>query len=622
MNKTIVRNLYLSFNFLVNRSEKKKYLNKLFVSIIVIIMLLTPHLVLSQHSDTFHAQAIHLPGSGPGFEYSVDFECRYTLDRDVVNLHVKPIKVYNVGYYIGMKFHRDLSFLSKYDSRLSQPLQKFVESILSINLSGRYNIVFKQISDITWNTTFGNVATGSKLMQREIDDIKDALNDSRGWQGGATVSIHSIEFYGQKNLEESINAAYNRYFDDLEKENNIQNKELETSESVSLNTNKMNNDINSSNASITLKKPYEYSKQEFDNLSVEDQKRSLQVQLDSYESDIVRNLNDKNIDKNLQQQGYASLNEGDYLAAAQTFNEAGDYTNAMSAGATGIAFGILNDIKENKLSSIRHSRNELNLVAEEIKEEENKANDNLKKGDFDSYYRSQLKIMRYRIKAFARMNRLYKVSKSDRDLEAMSDYVDFSIAKNKQLLNSDILSDKQKVQLYFNDCFSAPDHFFKNLNSKVDEDNEFEMIGKFFNLDEELQKQIISNSLFEYYLHYSYVKERKIYYTYYQDIMTSFDDKLYLICEQGFDYHFNPIDYNKNFVDAKKIRGSGHLKNNGDLSFFSLTHGSNLFLPITMNFIYQENELKLKESGFSKRSLGKIWKEILIQHGNHGLKNN
>ncbi len=620
---------------------------KLFFGLILIITI--NHSVFSQKSQISTANATHDPIKDHGFFYQVEFKCIYELDGNRVKLYVKPIKVYNVSYYHNRYHYRDLKFLAKYSNDYNKPLIDFVNGrLFDIEVTASYNIAQKRISNITWGDNImlmGNYTIGTELLEREVQEIKNWVNDSRGW-GGPNIAIHKIEYNGQEWREKEIEEAFSKYWaDEKEKENftSLMNKVDNTSdltEKIDLlekakneykddqliseiskqleNLNKKEKEINPDNnkktnpnnqnsnptsseeTEISIKKPQEYTQEEWKNLNTEQRNQSIEKMFEEKPSEIE-------INKELQAQGNAEFAKGNYYAAAYNLNEAGDYSGSLAASATGIVTGIFSDIERSRERNINEKKKNFYDIINKIQQETKIAEEYFNKNDIENLFQKELELMDLRMMALAWINAAYYKTKSATDLEIINKLISSSQNITKYNLDAPLFNDKQKLQIYLNDNFIITSEKSLEYNEK------FMKILKSLDLD--TQRTLISNALYSYliFVQTAYLEAKVINNSIFWDSTKWFDSKIVLLLEKiDFDYHFNPKDYNSNFKFSDYRIVAGYGKVNDDHSFAIVL--SQLFLYNSARFILDDLINKFKEDGYNKREAYKI---IRKEHLNH-----
>ncbi|WP_299433340.1 hypothetical protein [uncultured Maribacter sp.] len=281
-----------------------------------------------------------------------------------------------------------------------------------------------------------------------------------------------------------------------------------------------------------IKKPYEYSKEEWESMSSQEQQSSLQNQLDNlYSND--SNTTEISIDKNLQKQGYASMAKGDFLSAASNLSAAGDTYGAIAATGVGITSSLIKDFRDArnlKKKNAEEQYTSILILVEELIQQSNKL---LLNKDVQAYFLKEIEIMKANLEALAWINAANTMENSEYHDKLVDAIESFSGKKFKFNDQSNFLNDFQKLQLYLYHHYELDD---LEIHKKY--------LGIFQNLELEKQKFLISSSLDLHYTFRQNVINSGRYKNRYNYIFTKkkdfYDYKLASLLNTKIDLNFDP----------------------------------------------------------------------------------
>ncbi|NJX14670.1 hypothetical protein [Tamlana crocina] len=359
----------------------------------------------------------------------------------------------------------------------------------------------------------------NSIFFQELNENPNDLNPCKACSLHLKISVYTNQFAEnninektQKNdtaLKENPATVDNSIMDNSSKQNDSQNK--------------------------TYKKPYEYSKQEWDTMSKKEQQASLQYQMDN----ILEGSSDtqeSKIDTQLQTKAYQLAGQGDYASAMQTFSAAGDHTSALAAGGIAIIDSWSKAAEERKMRKISEREQNLRATLNDISLLRKEATQLFYSNQIDEYFEKELAIRDKELFAIFQALMLSRKSKSIQDKNFVVELENDFKEKTDFLIKSDFLSSYQKLNLFFSNSF-----FFDDTSS-------IDILKKeFIKLDDKTKQSLVIKCIQHYdYLRYDknhYLAELKLSaYGYPTENLTEYkskhDLKLLLALESSLDYHF------------------------------------------------------------------------------------
>ncbi|WP_209403538.1 hypothetical protein [Pseudozobellia sp. WGM2] len=338
-------------------------------------------------------------------------------------------------------------------------------------------------------------------------------------------------------------------------DSNFINKILDNPSEVENNTITGKNESNSFNekdetsniesSTVIIKKPYEYSKEEWESMSNNEQQESLKYQLNQLNTEA--SSQNVQINEQLQSQGYASLMQGDFAGAITSLSEAGDSYGAMAAVGVGMTTSLIKDIKEARNLKKRNAKEHYTSTLVNVEELIQQSNRLLLDKDVQSYFLKEIEIMKTNLEALAWINAANTIENSDYHNKLVESIESFSRKRFEYNEKGHILDDYQKIQLYLYHHYELDDLSIHKKYQDI-----------FQNLELEKQKFLISSSLS---IHNNFREEvilsgRGINsYTTNNSIFSKkkdfYDLKLAMVLNLISSYDFNPAEY---FPDLANIK--------------------------------------------------------------------
>lgn len=218
---------------------------------------------------------------------------------------------------------------------------------------------------------------------------------------------------------------------------------------------------NSDASAVDIKKPYEYSKKEWEGMNKDEQQASLRYQLNKINE--PESISQKNqINEQLQKQGNRHLANGDFSSAFQVYSSAGDNMSAMIAGTAGLINSITERSKEKRenkkilrQNNIKSQLSRIENLHKQILDDNNFVDEFILKGsENNSQYVKLLNHFDKRIQLLGRLyNRDFIREIKGTENEIKIDNLRFEIQKAyindiTKSLNAKFINFKQRLHLY------------------------------------------------------------------------------------------------------------------------------------------------------------------------------
>ncbi|WP_179021955.1 hypothetical protein [Winogradskyella forsetii] len=559
----------------------KKFLLSLFV--------LSNSLFSQDSSSKSITQGVAMKAVESSFQYTIDFECFYQTNGDNIKLYIKPLKVYNVYYFHKGKYYEDLGFLKSYDNRLTTPLKNFIKGkALEVQVSGSHGVDFQTKKRIDWNTYFGNYFEGKSLIESEKERIRKQIED-KNWDSYATVSLHKVAFSSQISLERDIQKAFKEYWKEkenekiyfelekqIERETDIEKKisllekaKSYTKDNSSINDriNQLRQEINSLNKSDeftnktdpnnltkkdiystsntsenkinsngNIKKRSEYTKEEFANLTFEQQQESNQLEFPFLKDYNLNSTSTKQIDKELQMEGNQAMASGDYAAAYQAYDASGDNISAITAGGAYIVDLWSKGANGRKKAKIAERDKNLKISLNDINSLRKESQLLFNSNQYEEYFRKELIILDKELFAIFQALLLSRKSKTAEDENLVKQMEKDFKKKTEFLMRNKFINGYQKLRIFYSFAYYSDElelnKLMKNEFLKLDDDTKqfliYDSAKKFMSLMGEHADYMVKMDVSPFGQSIAFTKK------YFDNL----DIKFKLALEGSLDYHF------------------------------------------------------------------------------------